>query len=91
MIFQDPLSSLHPTTRSALSSWRRSRPTGDLEVRREGPREAARAWCVIQAKRRVINYPHEFSGGGMRQRAMITVGALEPLLIADRPTTALGG
>jgi len=92
MIFQDPLSSLHPFYK-----------VGDqlveaVRVHREVSAAAARARAtellglvgIPQPERRVEDYPHEFSGG-MRQRAMIAMALVnEPkLLIADEPTTAL--
>ena len=92
MIFQDPLSSLHPFYK-----------VGDqlveaVRVHREVSAAAARARAtellglvgIPQPERRVEDYPHEFSGG-MRQRVMIAMALTNDpkLLIADEPTTAL--
>jgi peptide/nickel transport system ATP-binding protein len=92
MIFQDPLSALHPFYKVG------SQLVEAMQAHRSLSRSAARARAaellelvgIPDPKRRVDQYPHEFSGG-MRQRAMIAMAlSNEPkLLIADEPTTAL--
>lgn len=92
IVFQDPMTSLNPMIR-----------IGDqiaemiLEHKRIGREEARERVISLlnlvgipDAKNRLDDYPHQFSGG-MRQRAMIAMAlACNPsLLIADEPTTAL--
>jgi peptide/nickel transport system ATP-binding protein len=92
MIFQDPLSSLHPFYKVGTQL------VEAMQAHRDISRDAARDRAVEllgmvgipDPRQRVDAYPHELSGG-MRQRAMIAMAlSNEPkLLIADEPTTAL--
>jgi len=90
MIFQDPMTSLNPTMRivdhvaeALIVHYRLSKE--------EAQSKAIEALTAVGIpENRVLDYPHQLSGG-MRQRVMIAISyALKPkLLIADEPTTAL--
>jgi peptide/nickel transport system ATP-binding protein len=92
MIFQDPLSSMHPyyTVGSQIVEAYRVHNNVSKQVARKHAVDLLDRVGIPQAARRVDDYPHQFSGG-MRQRAMIAMAlSCDPeLLIADEPTTAL--
>jgi peptide/nickel transport system ATP-binding protein len=92
MIFQDPLSSMHPyytVGTQIIEAYRIHNQVSAAAARRHAIDMLGRVG-IPEPARRVDAYPHQFSGG-MRQRAMIAMAlCCDPdLLIADEPTTAL--
>jgi peptide/nickel transport system ATP-binding protein len=92
MIFQDPLSSMHPfyTIGAQIIEAYRIHNDVSKQVARKHAIDMLDRVGIPQPDKRVDDYPHQFSGG-MRQRAMIAMAlSCDPeLLIADEPTTAL--
>ncbi len=92
MIFQDPMTSLNPFMKISKQLMEMTQ----LHLGYTSARAYEHAVKMLEtvgipdARARVDDYPHEFSGG-MRQRVMIAMAlSCEPeLLIADEPTTAL--
>jgi|UniRef100_UPI00404A139D peptide/nickel transport system ATP-binding protein len=92
MIFQDPMSSLHPYYKIG------NQLAEAFEVHNPGNKKAAKARAIemldlvgiSEPDQRAEEFPHQFSGG-MRQRVMIAMALMNSprLLIADEPTTAL--
>jgi oligopeptide/dipeptide ABC transporter ATP-binding protein len=92
MIFQEPMTSLSPvyTVGSQIMEAVTLHQQVDDKQAQQITIDALRQVGIAMPEQRVLEYPHQYSGG-MRQRAMIAMAlACNPqLLIADEPTTAL--
>lgn len=92
IIFQDPMASLNPVYtvgKQIIENLCQHKKISKKEAIKQAI-EILELLGISDAKNRINDYPHQFSGG-MKQRVMIAIAMIcnPDLLIADEPTTAL--